>query len=1110
MGPDRHYTFDEARRALGEDPEELFAHLERCLDCRGEVLRAAVSPVDGRVEALPSTGWNDDCMEDEAIARIAYGGAGLSPEQSHHVAHCARCRLRLVVAGESEIEATMVSLDEAEVMKAAARLRAAASLRNVGESSPRWGTLPWFWPAAAVVIVGLILLTWLAPWQTRSSLEAMLAGAYSADRSFEMRIPGAAAAPLHELRGGPPDLLRRDLKLLEAIALIRKGLVATPNNPSLLREFGTAELLSGNAEAAVNLLEPLHRRDPSSANLSNLLAIGYFERSKLTNNSDLMMAHQLLSEASRTSTDPVILFNYALVLHTLHEYGNECAVWQKYMDTEKDPGWRREAQSYIANCRAKQSLLRFGTREAVSEEDQIERALRDPFSAETFLRTVRSEDRWISDFRSQARRLTSYVLALQALEDAHRLNQNGDPASALSRSTRAAQLLPAVRYSAGYSWAVYEQVYANHRLARATECLKSASRLRPLLRQYDYVWLIIQIKLETSICTSMLGRHAQSQAMLAEAEQQAAEFGDTYLRLRAKGLVADEESASGKLNSAARDDLSGLALLWSDPAPAPARAFQFYSDLGIIAENRGLWSAALDDARESLQAIHLTGNRIAEASTRTQVAKCALAIGLADEAEQQLVRSGMLLESMPEGVAAPYRADDAIWLAQMDLDRGRSAEALARLESTPISSITDDPLLLYRLHAAKGSAALDVGTFAVASRELELARGMLMHTLEHSLLPNDRMYWLQSAAGVYRDLVQYALQVQHDPAAALLTWQEFRSLGWTGKSQTQVAPGTFAIVTTRSRVALLFADRSGTVHGAWSPLSKAVLSEFIACFMREVSEPGSPREGLHKDANSLYRSIFAPVLSQGPNPDVILFEPDTSLPLFPPQALVDERGKFLVERYRWRIIAGAARASSAEQPVRPDSRIVMVTSNTGSLQQPLEHLDEEIAAIHRYWPDALVLPEKIAAVNKLAEVLKPGDILHLLGHSSSIEEYGTEEGPERALRFGVHDRFDAAHAQLLLTHLRLAVLSSCSTATGGLWADNNLVSALLRNVPTVVASDWDVDSAASASLMGTFYAGLRHGLAPSEALQQAQIELAAAPAFAHPAYWAAFSDFASS
>ena len=59
---------------------------------------------------------------------------------------------------------------------------------------------------------------------------------------------------------------------------------------------------------------------------------------------------------------------------------------------------------------------------------------------------------------------------------------------------------------------------------------------------------------------------------------------------------------------------------------------------------------------------------------------------------------------------------------------------------------------------------------------------------------------------------------------------------------------------------------------------------------------------------------------------------------------------------------------------------------------------------------------------------------------------------------------------------------------------------------SVVVSLWNVNDAATAELMKTFYAGMKAGLGGAEALRRAKVSLAtgANRAWRHPYFWAPF------
>jgi CHAT domain-containing protein len=91
----------------------------------------------------------------------------------------------------------------------------------------------------------------------------------------------------------------------------------------------------------------------------------------------------------------------------------------------------------------------------------------------------------------------------------------------------------------------------------------------------------------------------------------------------------------------------------------------------------------------------------------------------------------------------------------------------------------------------------------------------------------------------------------------------------------------------------------------------------------------------------------------------------------------------------------------------------------------------------------------------------------------------------------------------------LVTLSACQTSVGDLSRGDELVGLtrafFFAGTPTVISSLWQVDDAATETLMIAFY---RHwkkeGMSKAEALQAAQADVRANPRWASPFYWAGF------
>jgi CHAT domain-containing protein len=97
------------------------------------------------------------------------------------------------------------------------------------------------------------------------------------------------------------------------------------------------------------------------------------------------------------------------------------------------------------------------------------------------------------------------------------------------------------------------------------------------------------------------------------------------------------------------------------------------------------------------------------------------------------------------------------------------------------------------------------------------------------------------------------------------------------------------------------------------------------------------------------------------------------------------------------------------------------------------------------------------------------------------------------------------------TPARLVVLSGCETALGRETAGEGLVGLVrafhVSGAPSVVASLWRVEDAATAALMKAFYGALAEGSNAADALRRAQAELRSGTATGRPLppfYWAGF------
>jgi CHAT domain-containing protein len=96
-----------------------------------------------------------------------------------------------------------------------------------------------------------------------------------------------------------------------------------------------------------------------------------------------------------------------------------------------------------------------------------------------------------------------------------------------------------------------------------------------------------------------------------------------------------------------------------------------------------------------------------------------------------------------------------------------------------------------------------------------------------------------------------------------------------------------------------------------------------------------------------------------------------------------------------------------------------------------------------------------------------------------------------------------------LSAAEMVVLSACNTARGQKRSGEGIIgltwALFVAGAPTQVLSQWAVDDASTATLMGRFYQNLAWGrAAKGQALRQAALSLLQNKRHRHPYYWAPF------
>ncbi|HEU5413659.1 MAG TPA: CHAT domain-containing protein, partial [Candidatus Angelobacter sp.] len=174
----------------------------------------------------------------------------------------------------------------------------------------------------------------------------------------------------------------------------------------------------------------------------------------------------------------------------------------------------------------------------------------------------------------------------------------------------------------------------------------------------------------------------------------------------------------------------------------------------------------------------------------------------------------------------------------------------------------------------------------------------------------------------------------------------------------------------------------------------------------------------------------------------------------------------------------------------------------------LAHAKEEIKLVSSYAPAARedVITGNAATVS--AYVLSHPErfrLIHFAAHGLSNQI--------RPLESAILLSPDSENSTSLYGHdivehklnAELVVISSCKGAEGRIYGEGSVGLAwafMKAGARQVIAALWNLDDAAAAELMKTFYDGLKSGQTPAAALRAAKLSLMKDPNHQRPYYWA--------
>ncbi|MBX7220188.1 MAG: tetratricopeptide repeat protein [Blastocatellia bacterium] len=348
-------------------------------------------------------------------------------------------------------------------------------------------------------------------------------------------------------------------------------------------------------------------------------------------------------------------------------------------------------------------------------------------------------------------------------------------------------------------------------------------------------------------------------------------------------------------------------------------------------------------------------------------------------------------------------------------------------------------------------------------------------------------------------------------------------------------------------------------HLLWADLGEAEPIEQAVAGLRTVlrDRKSDFRLSVKAKARAVDQLVMQPVRKLLGSTQRLLLSPDGVLNLIPFDALIDEQGRFLVQRYEISYLTSGRDLLRLQNGIQSQTKPAVLGDPDyggglgpqvfGQSLKPLVRLpgtSQEALFIQSAFPQAEVELKSEATEQKLKSIHRPL-LLHIATHGCFLQDAGL--GPQGAkgrnlelveeknsldpkslktanpltksmLFFaganlgksgeddGVLTALEAAGLDLWGT--KLVVLSACDTGLGEVQNGEGVYgmrrALVLAGSETQMMSLWPVSDQATRDLMVEYYRRLKAGEGRSTALRRIRLEFLTHPKRKHPYYWAGF------
>ena len=723
----------------------------------------------------------------------------------------------------------------------------------------------------------------------------------------------------------------------------------------------------------------------------------------------------------------------------------------------------------------------------------------------------------------------------QAIEDSTR----GDYPSAADHAQQAASLFHTAHNPAGEQRSLVEQADALQAIGNYAGCYRT---IHPVSAgNVDFVWIQAQAQALDAYCDPAPGSDTENNPAFVHAEALARTSHYELIELRVRNMRAGAAVDAGDAESAWRDYLATIRQFYAGDFPA-LRLSGTLSGLEQVEQATPRTRLALLLQREHLRALELTPNQQLLPAARLNLAAVAIRAGSLDEAQQAMrtARSELAANSGGKPVQSTL-AEVETSLANAWLERGQT-DAAAKLLNEAQAAMTGEhnAVRLRNYAVARGQLALERGHPETAEPVLRAAL-LEQERLAGSSGPG-QIVQAQQNRDLYAVLAGVWLAQGRSGDDVLALWERYR-LRILGLPIAPCADNGLTCLDSQVEAVvrqpdfgqllgqIVLPDRvllyRASAHGVqWTQVA-ARKEDVLASaerLERAADSPETPLTAEHRAARQIGELLVDPVASSNQaNASQaaarLALESDPLLGNLPWAAVATQAGdlglianleespSLLLDRP-----AAANRASAQKTPA--NSALVVGASVAAGEGQMLPEVLREARAVALFDKAPSLLLGEQATQPQVVAQLETAAAIHFAGHAAH------QAGETRLLLAAGNPTLHAGESpakpwldsELLRLHpprrAQLIVFSACSSGQKEpAWNHGmgDIVATLAAlGVPDVVATRWQIDSAAAVPMMDAFYSALARGRTVPQALTVARQSMARDPRYNHAYYWAAW------